>query len=253
MSGATPILAGAEPFSALGTRTGVLVLHGLTGSPQSMRPLAEAFAGAGFTVELPLLPGHGRHVDELKKTGWRDWLAAAEGAYADIAARCDRVFVAGLSMGGTLTAWLLTEHPEIAGAVLVNAAVEPAAAEFRSILEQTLEQGIEVAPGIGSDIADPDAKELAFEGLPIQAVLTLFEAQEALAPRLASVRSPLLVFTSRNDHVVPPTAGDYLAERVSGPAERVWLEKSFHVATLDYDKDDIAQRAVAFVRSLDHD
>ena len=251
MSQASPLLPGAEPYSALGSRTGVLVLHGLTGSPQSMRPLAEAFAAAGDTVELPLLPGHGRRVDELRQTGWPDWLAGARAACADLAARCDRVVVAGLSMGGTLTAWLLSEHPGIAGGVLVNGAVEPAAPEVRALLEQTLAQGVEVAPAIGGDIADPDAVELAFEGLPVRAVLSLFDAQEALAPRLASIHSPLLIFTSRNDHVVPPSAGDYLAERVAGPTERVWLERSFHVATLDYDKDEIARRSVEFVRSLD--
>ena len=96
------IIPGCEPWSADGGRQGVLVLHGFTGNPQSMRGLAEAFAAAGFAVELPLLPGHGTSVDDMIDTAWPDWSAAAEAAYADLAARVDRVVVAGLSSGAGL-------------------------------------------------------------------------------------------------------------------------------------------------------
>src|SRR5438067_3818811 len=112
-----PVLPGAEPFSAPGGPHGALVLHGFTGSPQSMRGLATAFAEAGFTVELPRLPGHGTSLDDMLTTGWADWSGWAEQAYQDLAGRCERVVVAGLSMGGTLTAWLAANHPEVAGIV----------------------------------------------------------------------------------------------------------------------------------------
>src|SRR3954449_6631554 len=118
-------MPGAEPFSAAGGPDAVLVVHGFTGNPQSMRPLAEAFAAAGFTVELPLLPGHGTAIEDMIPTGWADYSAAAEAAYQDLAGRCQKVVVAGLSMGGTLTVWLAAQHPEIAGIVLVNALVDP--------------------------------------------------------------------------------------------------------------------------------
>src|SRR5262249_42976534 len=120
-----PVMPGAEPWSAAGGPNGVLVLHGFTGNPQSMRPLAEAFAAAGFAVDLPLLPGHGTAVEDMVPTRWADWSGAADKAYSDLAARSDKVVVAGLSMGGTLTAWLAARHPEIAGIVLVNALVQP--------------------------------------------------------------------------------------------------------------------------------
>src|SRR5918998_1676938 len=95
-----PVLPGCEPWSTNGGRHGVLVLHGFTGCPQSMRPLAEAFADEGYTVDLPLLPGHGTSPDDLAATRWSDWSGAAEAVYENLAARCDRVVVAGLSMGG---------------------------------------------------------------------------------------------------------------------------------------------------------
>jgi carboxylesterase len=245
-----PILPGAEPFSAAGGPHGVLVLHGFTGSPQSMRPLAEAFAGAGFAVELPRLPGHGTSIDDMLETGWTDWSAAAEAAYRALAARCEKVLLAGLSMGGTLTAWLAERHAEIAGIVLVNPAIEPPAESFREMLRGVLESGTNVMPAIGGDIADPDQTELAYDGLPVASLLSLCEADDGIAAALDAIACPVLLMTSPQDHVVPPTSSDLLAAGVSGPVERVTLERSFHVATLDYDKDEIERRAVEFARKV---
>ena len=89
-----PILPGAEPYSAAGDARGALVLHGFTGNPQSMRGLALALAGAGLTVELPLLPGHGTAIADMVSTRWEDWSAAAEAAYTELAARSDGVVAA---------------------------------------------------------------------------------------------------------------------------------------------------------------
>jgi carboxylesterase len=245
-----PVMPGAEPFSADAGEgaDGVLVVHGFTGSPQSMRGLAEAFAAAGFSVELPLLPGHGTAIEDMVETGWDDWSGAAEAAYQDLAGRSRRVVVAGLSMGGTLATWLAARHPEIAGLVAVNAAVEPAGEAMVDILRQTLEQGIAIAPAIGNDVADPAVTELAYEGMPVAPLLTMVAAQAELAASLGDIACPVLIFTSRQDHVVPPTNSDYLAAHVSGPVERVFLERSFHVATLDYDKGEIESRSVDFAR-----
>jgi carboxylesterase len=245
-----PILPGAEPFSAAGGEDGVLVCHGFTGNPGSMRSLAQAFAAAGFTVELPLWPGHGTSVDDMLTTTWDDWSSAAESAYADLAARCRRVVVAGLSMGGTLTAWLAAAHPEIAGIVLVNPAIEPPADSFVEMMQGTLDAGVPVIPGIGSDIALPDTSEGAYDGTPVAPLLTLVAAEAELAPRLGDIRCPVLLLTSPQDHVVPPSSSDYLAERVSGPVERVTLARSYHVATMDYDREEIEQRAVEFARKV---
>src|SRR5436190_8098464 len=100
----TALIPGAEPWSHTGQGPhGALVIHGFTGNPGSMRGLAEAFAAAGFHVEMPLLPGHGTTVDDMVPTRWADWAAAADDAYRAIAARADKVVVAGLSMGGALT------------------------------------------------------------------------------------------------------------------------------------------------------
>lgn len=243
------IIPGCEPWSADGDRVGVLVVHGFTGSPQTMRGLAEAFGAAGFTVDLPLLPGHGTSIDDMIATGWDDWSGAAEAAYAALAARCDAVVVAGLSMGGSLTAWLAAHHPEIAGIVCVN----PLAVRSQAVVDfarESLDSGVDRIPAIAGDVADPEGREKAYDATPLGPLLSLQEGVGALEALLGDITCPLLLLTAPQDHVVPPTDSDALALAVSGPVERVTLERSYHVATLDYDKDLIAERAIAFARKV---
>jgi carboxylesterase len=245
------VVPGCEPFSAPGGPHGALVLHGFTGNPHSMRGLAAAFAAAGFAVELPRLPGHGTSVEDLMTTTWADWSATAEAAYQDLASRCDKVVVAGLSMGGTLTVWLAARHPEIAGIVAINAAIDPPAESFLDMMRQLLAQGHATMPKVGGDIAKPDTEELgAYDATPVAPLLSFVEQNEDLFPRLGDIICPVLIVTSTNDHVVPPVSSDVLAAKVSGPVERIVLARSFHVATLDFDKDEIERRAVEFARKV---
>ena len=243
-------MPGAEPLSAAGSDVGVLVLHGFTGNPSTMRPLADALVGAGFSVEMPRLPGHGTTIEDMMSTTWVDWSDAAEGAYTDLVGRCRSVVVAGLSMGGTLTTWLAARHPEITGIVCINPAVTAREPEVKEMVTLMLAAGDTVSPGIGSDIADPDAHEAAYDETPLVCLLSLFEALDELQPLLPGVICPVLLLTSTDDHVVEPASSDHLAASVSGPVERVTLERSYHVATLDYDKDLIAERAITFIQKV---
>jgi len=243
------ILPGCEPYSAEGGPHGILLLHGFTGSPDSMLGLAEAFADAGFTVELPLLPGHGTSVDDLAEPGWADGSAAAEAASTELDARVDRVVVVGLSMGGSLTAWLATRHPEIAGIVCINPAMrlpEPLVQAAREMLDG----GVDRIPSIGGDVADPAAREKAYDATPLRPLLSLADAADELGGDIRRIACPVLIMTSPQDHVVDPADSDLLASEVSGPVERVTLERSYHVATLDYDKDLIIERALAFAQQV---
>jgi carboxylesterase len=245
-----PIIPGAEPYSATGDARGALVLHGFTGNPQSMRGLALALADAGFTVEMPLLPGHGTDIADMVPTRWPEWCEAADDAFTALAARCDAVAVVGLSMGGSLAVWLAEHHPEVAALSVVNPLVTPPDAATTGFIEAMIEAGDEIAPGIGSDIAMEGAVESAYPGLPLQAALSLFEGVEEVEAKLGSVTCPVLVFTSKQDHVVDPTSSDVLVERVKGPIEQVVLDRSYHVATLDYDKDEIEARTVEFLSGV---
>jgi carboxylesterase len=243
------IIQGAEPMSVEGGPVGVLVLHGFTGNPQSVRPLAEAAAEAGHGVEMPLLAGHGTVIEHMLPTRWDDWSADAEAAYEKLAARSERVVVAGLSMGGSLTCWLAARHPGIAGIVCVNPATR-AAPEVREFIQGMVDAGEEIMPGIGSDVADPDVVEAAYSGTPLEPLLSLFDAASDMQSLLARISCPLLLFTSPEDHVVPPTDSDLLATSVSGPVTRVSCDRSYHVATIDFDRDMIAARTLEFIAEV---
>jgi carboxylesterase len=247
-----PIIPGAEPFTAEGGRHGALVLHGFTGNPHSMKGIARALAAAGFAVECPLFPGHGTAVEDMIPTGWADWSSAAEETLGKLAARVEadgRIVVVGLSMGGALTSWLAANHPELAGIVCINSLAKIPDG-MRELVEGMLADGEELMDGIGSDIADPDSKELSYPKTPLRPLLTLLDAGAALIGQLSQIRCPVLIITSRDDHVVEPSNSDALAEAVSGPVERLWFDRSYHVITLDYDKAEVEAAVVDFAKRV---
>jgi len=111
-------------------------------------------------------------------------------------------------------------------------------------------EGEDRIPAVGSDIADPDAVESAHPQTPLAPLLSLMDGLAALQADLGAIACPVLVMTSPNDHVVEPVSSDHLAQSVSGPVERITLERSYHVATLDYDAELIRQEAVAFAQKV---
>ncbi len=251
MTDAVPpdLIPGAEPWSHAGGRAGALVLHGFTGNPSSMRGVAEALAEAGFTVELPLLPGHGTKVEDMLPTTFHDWLATAEASYLSLAERCDQVVVVGLSMGGALTAWLGSDHPEVAGLVCINAVVSVPEG-MREAVAEVLATGADRFAGIGSDIARPGVVESAYAETPLAPLLTLFDAADDLGDRLGRITSPMLIVTSTEDHVVDPANSDVLAAAVAGPVERVRCERSYHVVTMDHDRELVISATVDFATKV---
>jgi len=246
----TNIMPGCEPFSVSGGRDGVLVLHGFTGNPQSMRPLAEAIANAGYTVELPRLPGHGTTVEDMMTTGWADWSGAADAAYRELASRCDRVAVVGLSMGGGLTAFVAEEHPDVAALVFINALVKPPVQEMRDGLKGLLDAGMETMESIGSDIKKEGSQEASYNATPLACAASLFDGIEKVWERLDTISAPTLILSSREDHVVSSDNSEDLARIVKGSVERIWLEDSYHVATLDNDASLVEAHTVRFLDSI---
>ncbi|MFF8944893.1 alpha/beta hydrolase [Streptomyces sp. NPDC014864] len=245
-----PVLPGAEPFRHEGGEVGVLLCHGFTGSPQSLRPWAEYLAERGLTVSLPLLPGHGTRWEDLQLTGWQDWYAEVDRALYGLRERCARVFVAGLSMGGALALRLAARHGDaVGGVVVVNPAnkVHGLSAYALPVARHL----VRTTKGIASDIALPGSAELGYDRVPLHAAHSLRTFFRLVDRELPQVTQPLLLLRSPQDHVVPPADSARVLGRVSSTdVTEILLEHSYHVATLDYDADRIFEESLAFVGRL---
>jgi carboxylesterase len=250
----TALLAGAEPFEAApgggDGRIGVLLCHGFTGSPQSLRPWADHLVEAGFRVSLPLLPGHGTHWRHLQATTWQDWYAEVDKALRRLLDECDTVFVAGLSMGGGLALRLAETHgAALAGVAVVNPSVKRNSP--REAMIPVLAPFVPALPGIASDIKQPGSTEVAYDKVPLKAALSLTRLWAAVQADLPKVTVPLLLFRSPQDHVVHPSNSALVLEKVgSTDVTEVLLPDSYHVATLDNDARTIFEGSVEFFRRL---
>lgn len=245
-----PVLPGAEPYRHEGGEVGVLLCHGFTGSPQSLRPWAEYLAERELTVSLPLLPGHGTRWEDMALTGWQDWYAEVDHALRTLRDRCERVFVAGLSMGGALALRLAAKHGEdIAGVVVVNPANK-----VHGLSAYTLPVArhfVRTTKGIASDMAKEGTAELGYNRVPLHAAHSLRNFFRLVDGELPQVTQPLLLLRSVQDHIVPAADSARILSRVSSTdVTEVVLEQSYHVATLDHDADRIFEESLGFIGRL---
>ncbi|MDQ3628238.1 MAG: alpha/beta fold hydrolase [Actinomycetota bacterium] len=225
----------SAPFHADGGRLGVLLSHGFTGSPVSMRPWGQALAGAGWSVRIPLLPGHGSTWQQMQRTRWEDWYAELDRHLSDLRRECDAVAVGGLSMGGCLALRLAQQRgDDVAALVLVNPAV--ASTNRQLLAVPVLRHLVASRPGIRDDIKKPGVTEGAYDRVPLQALASMMQLWRVVRADLAAVTQPLLVLRSAVDHVVDPSSTRIVLEGVSSSVVReVVLHNSYHVATLDND------------------
>ncbi|MEU1790861.1 alpha/beta fold hydrolase [Streptomyces sparsogenes] len=242
-----PLLPGAQPFRHDGGEIGVLVCHGFTGSPQSVRPWAEHLARQGLSVSLPLLPGHGTRWQDLAITSREDWYAEVDRELRGLAERCRRVFVCGLSMGGALALRLAARHgARVSGLALVNPAhgMHERAAAALPVLRHLVPS----AKGIVSDIAKPGVRETGYDRVPLHGAYQLRRLLREVDAELPRVTQPLLLMHSAVDHVVPPVDSARILSRVSSrDVTELVLERSYHVATLDHDAELIFAETHAFI------
>lgn len=245
-----PLLPDAEPYAHDGNKVGIIVSHGFTGQPKSVKPWAKHLAAAGFTVRAPRLPGHGTRWQEMNNTVWQDWYAEIERTYRELSEKCDQVFVMGLSMGGSLALRLAEEKGKgIAGIVLVNPAVHSERPD-RHLLP-VLRLVVPAFPGIVNDIKKPDQDEGGYTKMPLKAAYSLTQLWSAIKTDITKVNQPILVFRSADDHVVEPSNTAWiLANVASKDAEEVVLHESYHVATLDNDAPTIFDGSLEFVNRV---
>jgi carboxylesterase len=242
------VLPGAEPFEHAGGPVGVLLCHGFTGSPHTLRGWADYLAAQGLTVSLPRLPGHGTTWQEMAATGAADWLAEVNAAFGKLAGQCEQVFVFGLSMGGCLALRLAEARgAEVRGLVLVNPSLAPDTRLF--LLAPVLKHVVRSLPGIASDISKPGVREVGYDRVPVRAAATLPRLWKETTRHLGDVTQPVLVYRSTTDHVVGPNSMRALLAGI--PDGQVTVREcpdSYHVATLDNDAQTIFEGSLKFIQ-----
>ena len=244
-----PLLTNAEPLNLPGGSPAVLVLHGFTGQPHSVKTWAQFLHDeAGLAVSVPRLPGHGTTWQEMNKTVWQDWYAEVLRALRQLRQDHRTVFVMGLSMGGALALRLAEEHgDEIAGLVLVNPAVFTTRPD--RFLLPVLRRVMGGYPGITNDIKKPGVDEMGYNRIPLNAAHSLQQMWGIVRESISEVKVPLLIYTSAEDHTVEPENSEWILEHVSSvDRHQEILRDSYHVATLDNEAKDIFTGSLDFVR-----
>jgi carboxylesterase len=244
---ASPLSIPARPELTGGRRIGVLLSHGFTGSPASMRPWGEYLGEQGYAVEVPRLPGHGTTWQEMNTTTWADWYGEVTRSFEKLAQENDAVVVGGLSMGAGLALWLAADHPDrVAGVILVNAAV--AIGRFDVKLLPVLKHLVPSMPGIINDIKKPGMDEHGYTRTPLKALHSMIRAWPALVSDLPKITAPLLYFRSTVDKVVDGLSQPLIIDGISSTdVTEVSLENSYHVATIDNDAPKIFEESAAFI------
>jgi carboxylesterase len=239
-----------------GRGKGVLLLHGFLGTPYEMGSLAQRLSSAGFSVYAPRYPGHGTTIEEMTRTDVSLWYECAREAYLELKAQCREVYIAGLSMG-SLFAILLAEEFEVPGIVLMSTPTRvtgrglyltPLLSLFIKVLYNSKEKMHELNRGI-TNPAERVKHVSYIEGLPLAQIWQLHKMTSRAMKALPRVKSAALVLQSRGDDVIPPDSLDYILSRIgSETKESLWLERSGHALTVDYEKDLVAEKVSAFLR-----
>lgn len=228
---------------------GILLVHGFTGSPASMRPWAQYLNQRGYTVKVPLLPGHGTNPHDLNHVKWQEWPAKVESDLQELLRTCRKVFICGLSMGGGTTLNIATRYSrDLAGLILVNPMIHVKFVPHQ--LAWLVSRFQKMRDSVGDDIKRPGITEYGYDSLPAVGVYELLKMLHYTRKRLHDVTAPLLLFHSVDDHTLPVTNTEIILKEVgSREKQRIELVNSYHVATLDYDQEVIFENSRVFIES----
>lgn len=227
-----------------GQKTAILLFHGFTATTVEVRPMARYLNEQGYTVSGPLLPGHGVSPEELNRTHFKDWIAAAEQAYCELQGKFDHVFIMGESMGGLCALWLASQHPEINGVlVFAPALIIPNLWETRLIWPF-----IQYKHKTNVDLSSPWQ---GFNVVPLRAAAQLHKFQQVVRKRLPLIQQPLLVFQGKLDRTINPLSSPEVLEWVSSEeSELVWLDESGHCILLDKQMDLVEKLSLEFIQNI---
>ena len=238
------------------SRIGIILVHGFTGSPASMRPWGEYLNSKGYTVRVPLLPGHGTKVEDLNTVKWQEWPAKVIFEIEQIPQSCDKIILIGLSMGAStilnVTASMANEdinHKNIAGMILVNPMIHVRGVPAE--LAYFLSRFQRLRKSVGDDIKRPRITEWGYDALPTRGVHQLLRMLRITRRNLPAIKIPLQLFHSVSDHTLPVSNTEIVLKEIgSVEKNRIELMNSYHVATMDYDQELIFHNSLTFIESL---
>jgi carboxylesterase len=248
----TTILAGAEPLFVDGDSTGILLIHGFTGSPYEMKTLAELFIKRGNTVSVPLLCGHGTKAEDMLDCSWYDWFSNAKDALFELRKKCSTVYVAGLSMGGSLVLHLAA-HYQVEGVIALAPGLILVDKRIGLIKYVMPFIKLKKKKGPRADInSEEKDKTVNYDRIPLKSTLELVELFKHLEMDVPEIYAPLFIAHSQNDHVVAFESSEIIYNKVSSKNKQfLRLTESYHVLTLDKEKDILFREISKFIKSLD--
>ena len=253
-----------------GGRRGVLLIHGLTGTPMEMKLLGKGLNRAGFTVHGMQLAGHCGSADDLLATGWHDWYASVQQAADDLLGKVDQLFVGGLSMGALLALKLAADRPgQVAGVGVYGAtfrydgwSIPPLArlsfllpllkklgiGRERSFMEQP-PYGIRderLRAQVSTAMLGGDSAAAGLPGNPWYSLAEMYGLAASVRRQLRQVTAPCLVAHASDDDVASPKNAELVMRGVSAPAELLLLDDSYHMITIDKQRRTLIERSAAF-------
>ena len=226
---------------------GVVLVHGYTGSPSSMRPWAEYLNQQGYTVRVPLLPGHGTKPEDLSEIKWQQWPEKVESELDELRKNCTKIFICGFSMGGGTTLHVATKRSDkIAGIILVNPMIH--LPFIGTKLAYLLSRIKKYRSSAGDDIKRPGVTQGGYEVMSTEGIYQTLQMLKYTRANLHRVSVPMQLFHSVDDHTLPVSNTEIVMKRVGSLSkERIELTNSFHVATLDYDAEIIFENSLIFI------
>jgi carboxylesterase len=255
-------------FKIAGDKVGVLLLHGLCGTPSEMRFVALGLGRAGYTVHCPLLAGHGGSRADIVKTGWQDWYRSAEAALIELRKECDTVIVGGLCLGSIIGLHLAIKRPELVQGVAlfsptlwVNGWAMPWYTKLFGLVRykwianlmqfpdaETL--GIKcprVRDFVRQALANSDGSDLGTNGTPAAMLLEHRWMVKAAMKGLKTIKQPILIMHSREDDHANLNNATYLQRALGGVVDMVVLNDSYHMITLDKQRQVVVDQTRTFV------
>lgn len=252
-----PLPVSNEPELLRAGSRGSLLIHGFTGCPWEMRYVGERLHAADITTNIIRLAGHATSPEDMEGTAWEDWYASALAGLDALAEVTDDIVVVGQSMGSLLALKLAAEHPErIRALVLLAPALKTSMAWLPwvtplipAVLMAFGERFRFVSKDGGSDVADDAARAAipSYTKTPLRAVTQLVKLQQNVRSLVPRVRQPVLIVHSTQDHTCPVDNVALLQKELPGPVRTLILRDSFHVVSIDKDRDQVAAEVAAFI------